>query len=162
MSKVFGAADGASAEPRPTGRGGGPGITPPIRTDEVDGLTAVDVMHAGIDGLSASLTVGELRDWFAISRSRRLAIVVADGRYVASFIPSDVPSDAPPDALAVDFAADHATVTPEATASVARDLVLATDARRLPVVDADGQLVGVVAVTTDLEFFACRPRPEPA
>ena len=64
--------------------------------------------------------------------------------------------------LAVAFAADRATVAPGATATLARDLVLATDARRLPVVDADGQLVGVVAVTTDLGFFACRPRPEPA
>ena len=44
-------------------------------------------------------------------------------------------------------------------AATARDLVIATAARRLPVVDGDERLHGVLAVTTDLQFFACRPAP---
>jgi len=136
-----------------------PRVTAPTRTDDVDGLTAADVMHAEVDGLPPWLTVGELRDWFAISTSRRLAVIADDGRYVASFRPSDVPAEAPSDRLAVGFARKHETVGPGTTARAARDLVVATAARRLPVVDADGRLLGVVAVTTDLEFFACRPQP---
>jgi CBS domain-containing protein len=128
------------------------------RTDEVAGLTAADVMHAEIDGLPPTITVGELRDWFATSRSRRLAVLAADRHYRASFTPSDVPPEAPADRPALEFASDHPTVEPATTAAAARDAVLATDSRRLPVVDADGRLHGVVAVTTDLQFFACRPQ----
>jgi CBS domain-containing protein len=134
---------------------------PPARTDDVDGLTAADVMHGEVDGLSPSLTVGELRAWFAVSRSRRLAVLAADGRYLAAFTPTDVPADAAADRPAVDFATHHPTVRPETTARAARDLVVASGARRLPVVDDAGTLIGVVAVTTDLQFFACRPQPAP-
>ena len=74
-------------------------------------------------------------------------------------IRSDVPADAPADRPALEFAGDRVTVAPDATAATARDLAIDTDARRLPVVDADEHLHGVVAVTTDLQFFACRPRP---
>ena len=33
------------------------------------------------------------------------------------------------------------------------ELALATPARRVPVVDGDGRLLGIVAVTTDLQGF---------
>jgi hypothetical protein len=46
-------------------------------------------------------------------------------------------------------------------AASGRDLVIASDGRRLPVVDGDGVLRGVLAVTTDLQFFACRPAQAP-
>jgi CBS-domain-containing membrane protein len=134
---------------------------PPARTDDVDGLTAADVMHGDIDGLPASMTVGELREWFALSRSRRLAVLAADRRYVAAFTPADVPDDAAAELPAIEFAGDHPTVSPQTTARAARDLVVASGARRLPVVDDAGVLLGVVAVTTDLQFFACRPQPAP-
>ncbi|MBA3746622.1 MAG: hypothetical protein H0W96_03905, partial [Solirubrobacterales bacterium] len=45
------------------------------------------------------------------------------------------------------------TVTPDEPAATGRDLALQTDARRVPVIDADGKLVGVVAVTGDLTSF---------
>lgn len=50
------------------------------------------------------------------------------------------------------------TVAPDAAAAVGLRLVLASDARRIPVVDADGVLHGVLAVTNDLQHFACRDR----
>ena len=44
-------------------------------------------------------------------------------------------------------------------AAEGHDLVLASEGRRLPVVDGKGRLHGVLAVTSDLQFFACRPAP---
>jgi CBS domain-containing protein len=136
-------------------------MLPPASTDDTAGLSAADVMHGEVESLPPSLTVGELRDWFAVSASRRLAVVAAGTSYVAAFTPSDIPPETAADRPALDFAREHPTVTPDATAAGARDLVVATGARRLPVVDAHGDLHGVVAVTTDLQFFACRPQPAP-
>jgi CBS domain-containing protein len=42
---------------------------------------------------------------------------------------------------------------PEDPASRGEELALRTDARRVPVVDRDGRLLGIVAVTTDLQGF---------
>ena len=50
-----------------------------------------------------------------------------------------------------------ATVAPEAPASEAYALALVTDARRVPVVDGDGRLLGVVAVTVDHARFCGTP-----
>lgn len=88
---------------------------------DVEGLTAADVMHRRLTSLPASTTVRELREYFAASGSRRLALV-----------------------------ADHARPEPvigaTAPAREARDLALADPSQRLPVVDAAGALVGVVAI----------------
>ena len=65
----------------------------------------------------------------------------------------------PADAPALDSARSRATVSPDMRAPVGRDLAIASDARRLPVVDGDGRLHGVLAVTSDLRHFACRPAP---
>jgi CBS-domain-containing membrane protein len=151
-----------SIEPMTThspGDGAARRVLPPPRTDDATGLTAADVMHAEVEILPASVTVGELRAWFSVSRSRRLAVVGAHGRYRASFTPADVPPGAPADTPALELARGHPTVRPEMPAPAARDLVIATDARRVPVVDAAGHVHGVLAVTTDLQFFACRPQP---
>ena len=37
-----------------------------------------------------------------------------------------------------------------------RDVVLQSATRRVPVVDGDGRLVGVLAMTKDLQHFSCR------
>jgi CBS-domain-containing membrane protein len=125
-------------------------------------LAAADVMHPEVEGFSPAVTVAELRDWFAASSSRRLAVIAEGTRYVASLTPSDLPADAEAGQPALSFASDRPVVSPDATAATARDLVTASDARRLPVVEVDGKLHGLVAVTTDRQFFACRPRPMPA
>lgn len=128
-----------------------------MRTHEVDGLTVADVMHADAASLPVTVTVGELRDWFAVSESRRLAVIADDGRYAASFTPSDLAAGEPADRPALDVAPDRRTITPDMPAATGRDLVVVADGRRLPVVDGDGRLHGVLAVTNDLQYFACSP-----
>jgi CBS domain-containing protein len=44
-------------------------------------------------------------------------------------------------------------VLPDAPATHGQEVALQTDARRVPVVDHDGRLLGVVSVTTDLTAF---------
>ncbi|HWC26273.1 MAG TPA: hypothetical protein VG474_06775, partial [Solirubrobacteraceae bacterium] len=68
--------------------------------------------------------------------------------------------DADGDRPAVEVAQHGTTVAPEAPATLGRDLALSSDARRVPVVDADGRLLGVVAVTGDLQSF-CGTGDEP-
>jgi Mg/Co/Ni transporter MgtE len=125
----------------------------PIRIDAVDGLSVQSVMHAQLTALPASATLGDVRDYFAESTSRRLAFVVdGDQRFVGSLTPADV-GDGDPAQPAADVAEPGPTVSPDAPAATGRDLALQTDARRVPVVDGDGRLVGVVAVTGDLQSF---------
>ncbi len=128
----------------------------------VVGLTTADVMHADTESLPPDVTVGELREWFAHSVSRRLAVIAGDGRYGASLTPADITVDLADDRPAMEIAHDRPTVSPDMPALTARDVVFASDARRVPVVDGEGRLHGVLAVTTDLRFFACRPAPPPA
>ena len=128
---------------------------------DVAGRTVADVMHADIEGLPASVTVGQLRAWFAISASRRLAVLASDNQYVAALTPANLATDAPEDRPALDFAVPHPTIAPGMPAAAGRDLAIATTPHRVPVVDDDGHLHGVLALTTDLKYFACRPTPAP-
>ncbi len=126
---------------------------PKTRIDEAEGLTVADVTHAKFTALPASATVGDVRDWFAASASRRQAFIADGDRYAGSLTLEDL-ADAPdPGRPALDVAQDGPTVSPEAPATTGRDLALMTEARRVPVVDADGTLLGVVAVTGDLQCF---------
>jgi len=126
---------------------------PKTRIDEADGLTVADVTHAKFTALPASATIGDVRDWFAASTSRRQAFVADDGRYAGSLTRDDVAAAPDPSRPALDVAQNGPTVSPEAPATAGRDLALLTEARRVPVVDADGTLLGVVAVTGDLQCF---------
>jgi CBS domain-containing protein len=126
---------------------------PRLRIDEADGLTVADITHIRFTALPASATVGDVRAWFAQSSSRRLAFVADGERYLGSLTPADVAGGADGDRLAVEVAQDGPTVAPEAPATSGRDLALLTESRRVPVVDADGRLLGVVAVTGDLQSF---------
>ena len=124
-----------------------------IRTDAADGLTVQAVMHAQLTALPAGATVGDVRDYFAASTSRRLAFIAADdGSYVGSLTPAHV-ADGDPQRPAAEVADRGPTVAPGEPAVTGRDLALRTDARRVPVVDDGGRLVGVVAVTGDLQSF---------
>ena len=123
-----------------------------IRIDAVDQMTVQDVLHAKLSTLDAAATIADVREYFAQSASRRQALVVDGGRYVGSLTPDDLAGEDPA-RLAADVAERGPTIAPEAPAGEGRDLALQTDARRVPVVDADGRLVGVVAVTGDLQSF---------
>ena len=124
-----------------------------IKIDEADHLTVQDVLHAKLSALDASATVADAREYFAASASRRQAFVVDGGRYVGALTLADVEREADPERLAAEVAEPGTTIGPDAPATTGRDLALQTDARRVPVVDADGRLVGVVAVTGDLQSF---------
>lgn len=126
---------------------------PPTKIDEADGLTAEAVMHAQFTALPATATIGEVREWFAASTSRRLAFMVDDGRYAGSLTPAQLDGEADQARLAVEVAEQGPTVAPDAPATTGSELALLTSARRVPVVDDAGRLLGVVAVTSDLQSF---------
>ena len=140
-------------------RGSGTADLAYISADDVDGLTVADVMHAGVTSLPATATVGELRAWFAVSPSRRLAVLTDGARYAGALTPADVGPALPDDAAALEAAREHATLAPDLAAAAGRDLVAAAEGRRMPVVDDSRRFLGVLALTTDLQFFACRPAP---
>ena len=126
---------------------------PKIRIDEADALTVGDITHAKFTALPATATIGDVRDWFAASTSRRQAFVADDGRYVGSLTPDDVGAEADPARPAIEVAQDGQTVSPEAPATEDRDLALLTESRSVPGDDSDGVLLGVVAVTGDMQSF---------
>ena len=124
----------------------------PTRLDEADGLTVADVTHAQFKPLDTSATVGEVREWFEVSASRRMALFADDGRYAGCLLRGDLDA-ADSAAAAVGYARSGPTVAPHEPASRGEELALETPARRVPVVDAEGRLVGIVAVTPDLQSF---------
>jgi CBS domain-containing protein len=124
-----------------------------IKIDEADDLTVQDVLHAKLSALDATATVADARAYFAASGSRRLAFVADDGRYVGSLTPAHLVAAEDPERPVAEIADRGPTVGPDAPATTGRDLALQTDSRRVAVVDADGTLVGVVAVTGDLTSF---------
>ena len=123
------------------------------RIDEADGLTAADVIHARFTALPASATIGDVRDWFAVSTSRRMAFLADDDRYAGSLTPEQVAGDLDPTRPATEVAQLGPTVAPDAPATRGEEVALQSAARRAPVVDRDGRLLGVVSVTTDLQSF---------
>jgi Mg/Co/Ni transporter MgtE len=122
------------------------------RLDEAAGLTVADVTHSRFSALPASATVGEVTAWFAGSESRRMALLADDGRYVGSLRAEDLVG-ADPARPAAELAERGPTVTPDEPASRGEQLALSTGSLRVPVVDHDGRLRGVVAITEDLQGF---------
>ena len=122
------------------------------RLDEADGLTVADVTHSLFKALPTSATVAEVRAWFATSESRQMALLSDEGRYAGRLLRGDL-DGADPAGAAVELAERGPTVAPEDPARRGEELALATPARRVPVVDGDGRLLGIVAVTTDLQGF---------
>jgi CBS-domain-containing membrane protein len=124
----------------------------PTRVDEAAGLTVADVMHSRFSALPASARVGEAQEWFAESTSHRLALIADDGRYLGRLVPDDV-AEADPAQPAVALARRGSTVTPDEPATRGERLALESGIRRVPVVDHDDRLLGIVAITTDLQGF---------
>jgi CBS domain-containing protein len=120
--------------------------------EDVAGLTAADLMHRRITTLPASATVGELRAYFAESTSHKLALLVDGERYVGALEPSAL-DGADDSAPARDFGSPGETVAPGAPAGEARERALAMASSRLPVVDADGRLVGIIAINHTRDGF---------
>ncbi len=120
--------------------------------DAVD-LAVADVLHKRFTALPASATIGDVRDWFAASSHRRMAVLADRGRYVGSLTRGDVGGELDPQRPASELARYAPTAAPEAPARMGHELALSTEARRVPVVDGEGRLLGVVGVTDDLAGF---------
>ncbi len=133
-----------------------------IRIDEADQLLVRDVLHAKLSALDANATVAEVRAYFEASRSRRQAFLLDDGRYVGSLTAARVAEEEDGERIASEIADPGQTIGLDAPANVARDLALQTDARRVAVLDADRKLVGVIAVTGDLQHFCGTSEERPA
>jgi CBS domain-containing protein len=124
------------------------------RTSFIDaaGLTVADVTHPESKALPATATVGEVRAWFEASGSRQMALLADRGRYVGRVLRGEL-DGADASGAAAELAQRGPTVMPDEPASRGEELALASAARRVPVVDRDGRLLGIVAVTVDLQAF---------
>jgi CBS-domain-containing membrane protein len=116
-------------------------------------LTAADVIHARFSALPADATVAQVRDWFAASSHRRMAFLADRGRYAGSLTREQLDGSLDPASCVAPLAFAGPTIPPDAPASAAYEIAVATDAHRVPVVDRDGTLVGVVGITDDLAAF---------
>jgi CBS domain-containing protein len=121
--------------------------------DEATGLTVADVVHKRFSALPVDSTVAQVRDWLVASSHRRIAVLADHRRYAGSLTRDDLDRDLDPLRRAADFASSGPTVTPEAPAHTAHELATATQVLRLPVVDYDGTLIGVVGITDDRAAF---------
>lgn len=121
--------------------------------NEVDGLTAANVMHRHASTVPATATVGDVRAYFAASSSRQLAAIVDGSRYVGSITSTAIAEDVDASAPAVGHATYGPVVDAQTSAVVARDLALDQPSRRLPVIDDGGDLVGIVAINRRLDGF---------
>jgi Mg/Co/Ni transporter MgtE len=122
------------------------------RIEDAAGLTVADVSHSKFKALPADATVEDVRAWFAESANRRMALLADGERYVGRLRLEDL-ADADPARAAAELAQTGPTVAPDEPAARGEELALQTDARRVPVVDRDGRLLGIVAITTDLQGF---------
>jgi len=121
--------------------------------DEAGDLTAADVIHSRFSALPTDATVAQVRDWFAASSHRRMALFADHGRYAGSLTPDDLSGDLDPSRPAVRLARIGPTVAPDAPARAGYELAVTTRAQRVPVVSHDGTLIGVIGVTDDLAAF---------
>jgi Mg/Co/Ni transporter MgtE len=124
-----------------------------VQIDEIDDLTVAAITHAQLSTISSTATVAEARAYFAASTSRRSAFVVDGERYVGALTPADLPADGDPSRPILPLARVVATVGPDDPASLGRDLALAAESRRIPVIDEGQRLLGVVAVNRTHEWF---------
>lgn len=116
---------------------------------EAERLTVAEVMHRHVSTVPASATVDEVREYFAASGSRRVALLVDGERYVGSIPATGLPAGTGSTGPASVHAVIGPTVRPQASAVLARELALEDPTRRVAVVDDSGTLVGIVAVTAD-------------
>ena len=121
--------------------------------DAATELTAADVVHKRFSALSADATIAQVRDWFAESSHRKVAVLADGGRYAGSLTRTDLGGDLDAGRPAADVASPGPIVAPDAPAHTAYELATSTAALRVPVVDSAGTLIGVVGVTDDLGGF---------
>ena len=113
---------------------------------QAENLRASDVVHTRMSTLPASVTVGEVRDYFAASASRQLAVLVDGERYVGSIPAPELAAEVDPAELASAHATPGPTMGPARVRGRRPRVGALHPSRRVAVVDESGSLVGIVAV----------------
>ena len=126
---------------------------PRTALDSAAEMTCGDVLHSRFSALPGSATVDDVRRWFDESSHRKMAFLADEDRFLGSLTRDDVADQADFARPAVEVARRGPTVAPEAPARRGHEVAIATGALRVPVVDAGGRLLGVVAVTDDRAAF---------
>ncbi len=121
--------------------------------DSAAQLACADVLHSRFETLPGTATVDDVRRWFAASSHRKMAFLADDDRYIGSLTREDVADPADPARPAAVIARQGPTIAPDAPARRGHELAIAAGALRVPCVDGEGRLLGVVAVTEDLAGF---------
>ena len=52
-------------------------------------MVVADVIHKRFSALPPTATIGDVRDWFAASSHRRMAVLADDGRYIGMLTAAD-------------------------------------------------------------------------
>jgi CBS-domain-containing membrane protein len=121
--------------------------------DRAAQLACADVLHSRFEVLPGTATIDDVRRWFSASSHRKMAFLADDDRYVGSLTREDVAAQVNAAHPAAELARSGPTVAPDAPARSGHELAIEGGALRVPCVDRDGRLLGVVAVTDDLAGF---------
>ena len=134
-----------------------------IGRDEVAGLFITDVMDPEPKTTPTTITVGELRRWFAADAHVRTALLTDGATFLGAVGPDDLPADAPADQLAVEFARRPANVIgPDRPAGEALARLDAESGCRVVVLAEDDRtLLGLVCMDAGRTHF-CVPVGTPA
>ncbi len=117
-----------------------------IATSRESKPTVADAMVTDIKVSAADATVGDLRALF-VDEHVHAAVIVDDGVLITVVDRSEVARTASADSPAVQLGCRrHRVVALTADLEQARQQLLASDRRRLAVVDADGQLCGLLCL----------------
>ena len=116
-------------------------------------LACADVLHSRFEALPGTAIVDDVRTWFATSSHRKMAFLADGDRYLGSLTREDVAEPLEASRTAAEVARSGPTITPEAPARDGYELAVAGGALRVAVVDGEGRLLGVVAVTEDRAGF---------
>jgi CBS-domain-containing membrane protein len=121
--------------------------------DSAAQLACADVLHSRFEALPGTATIDDVRRWFAASSHRKMAFLADDDHYVGSLTREAVAAPAQAGRPAAELARSGPAVAPDAPARSGHELAIAVGALRVPCVDDEGRLLGVVAVTDDLAGF---------
>jgi hypothetical protein len=134
-----------------------------IGRDEVADLLVADVMDPEPKTMPATITVGDLRGWFAADAHVRTALLTDGATFLGAVGPNDLPADAPANQLAVEFARRPANlIGPERPAGEALARLDAESGCRVVVLAQDDRtLLGLVCMDARRTYF-CVPVGTPA
>jgi CBS-domain-containing membrane protein len=104
----------------------------------------------------ASTSLAEARETFANPRVKLLLVVGDDGRFAGTLMREDLPADG--DGAIGDLVRpDTPRIAPEAPVAAAVEMLEGTGTARLPVVDDDGTLLGLVCWDREGQQFCVDP-----